>query len=221
MSDRRLAELERAAREGTIEDRARFLTERLRAGLLSIEGLSLAAFMGDEPALLAYQCPHDDLIDGDRGCVCFYGKGGGHILLHHWAQGIGRWGSMAKAHAAVAAAKVVMNYADPSGHESCEGMHASALGTHLDFDCNAAGHVLDAAEKFLDCPCQACAAAWRKQWHAVVYETGRALELSWLPGPEPLGSDVPQQISLAASIVGSSTKIRAAIRADLLAWALR
>lgn len=55
MSDERLRELERAAREGAPADRAAYLRERLRAGELNAHELLAQAGAGDEAALLALE----------------------------------------------------------------------------------------------------------------------------------------------------------------------
>jgi hypothetical protein len=52
MSDARLREMERRASTGSVEDKARVLTERLRAGTLTRERLELAAYCGDPVAWL-------------------------------------------------------------------------------------------------------------------------------------------------------------------------
>jgi hypothetical protein len=53
MTDVRLRDAERRALSGSVEDQARALTERLRAGTLTRERLGLAAYVGHEPARVA------------------------------------------------------------------------------------------------------------------------------------------------------------------------
>lgn len=53
MADERRREAERRAATGSVEDEARLLVERVRAGELTNEQLALAAYCGHEPARLA------------------------------------------------------------------------------------------------------------------------------------------------------------------------
>lgn len=94
MTDRRLRELERRVREGgaSLEEAARWLLERQRAGELPRERLVLLAWLGHESAraALAGEPLH---VPGE---------------LESWVRGLERWGPEASVRAAVAAARLLL-----------------------------------------------------------------------------------------------------------------
>lgn len=74
MTDTTARARRRAADQGDPVARAVVLCDRVRTGELTPERLRLAAFCGHADALTAFACRHDDFQDGDRRCVCYYGK---------------------------------------------------------------------------------------------------------------------------------------------------
>lgn len=61
MSDRRLLDLRRRAEQGDVGAAAALLTERIRIGEVTVEGVDLAAFVGDEIAALVVRLEDADV----------------------------------------------------------------------------------------------------------------------------------------------------------------
>jgi hypothetical protein len=154
MTDQRRRIIERAALTGDPSAASALLTQRMRDGSLTRERLELAAFCGDEAALCAFACRHDDIADGDRGCVCWYGGATSQgPNRRQWAVRLSRkWRAPVAARAAVELGHAVLAATDSAGHEGCDGDHRRERGT-IAFSCAALAEAIRQAEHWLVDPC--------------------------------------------------------------------
>lgn len=151
MSDQLLARLERqAAMEQTPASRGRVLTERVRVGLLTQERLELAAYCGNEPAVIAL---------GRCACGCGWSNDTRtafdlplnhaptrnfdlfvHAMLERWPD------DMVAAQASLAASRVAVGECQRRIAEAC--LEDVALP-----DMHKTTDVILAAETWIACPC--------------------------------------------------------------------
>lgn len=205
MSDERLRALQRRAEQtGDPLDAAAVLSERLRAGLLTMERLELAAYCGDEIAQevidpgLRFATPDGRALEGayDFGA---------------WVRNLSRWGTPVLLRAAWAAGW--------SAHLVVSQGNLPARKT------------LDAVRAWLDCPCDACLRTVR---HITAGENCNATpDYAFLLGLAVAGDQAnghPERRAAeairgcrghgsAAEEVGE-TRIRQAIRSALISYAL-
>jgi hypothetical protein len=126
MSDEQLRELERRWREtGAVEDEARFLAERARAGRLSRDKLELAAYLGHRAALSAIERTNPP-----------WDPSSGPSWLEEVVRGLRAWSKEAGVRAAIAASRTAMKQ-----WEARYGEEDPA-------------RALDLAEGWLACPCE-------------------------------------------------------------------
>lgn len=91
MSDERQRELERQAASGDLDAKAKLLIERVRRDELHEDRLRLAAYLGDEAALLALGGDVPDEVHS----------------LNDWILGLSNWGTDTLANGIVAAVKII------------------------------------------------------------------------------------------------------------------
>jgi hypothetical protein len=245
MTDVRLRDAERRALSGSVEDQARALTERLRAGTLTRERLELAAYVGHEAAATAAgwtghhvldRGPHSmvkasDFFASQGGLTQEWGRSWRQVFaagleearaqaaLSSWLSGLSRWSDIGPApgwvlvRAAVAAARVAHKAAKraasgPGG----QSMSALAAREALRASLRSAIAAVEAAEKWLACPCE-------EHWTARHVAYVEASHLAWLPPPGQDAERHRDAIRHAARLAGESPVLNA-IRSSLIEWSL-
>ena len=202
MTDVRLREVERETAQGLPGARARLLREHVRTGAMDVGRLELAAWLGDEDARLALGEAHyegfaADLRGATRQEVGSARTDGADLVA--WVLGLERWGRQACVRAAIAAVRVGL---DAEPHLSEGTLHAAREG-------------LEAAEAWARCPCDAHARAGRGPWADALW--GATSTRS----PEPRGAVIAAVRAAGwAARAASPARVREALRAELLAWAL-
>lgn len=108
VADARARALERSAAAGDVEAQARALVDRVRRGELAAHMLRLMAYVGDEAARLAVgpdECYWTAVRATDSGEVVSEGPERGYVPeLRRWALGLHSWSRWVLARAALAAA---------------------------------------------------------------------------------------------------------------------
>ena len=197
-----LRALERQAEvSGSVADAARVLAERLRRGTLTQERVELAAYVGDEAARLVAGCACASAGDEYAwACWCDHG-----LALAPWARGLSRWGEAACVRVVVAAGRVAWS-------SSCRCLtHNTALHSG---QCSAHFGALDAAQAWIDCPCEEHRALW--------IEARALIQRVWVAGPADGHTPIvwlPLTLKACADL-SSESDVRTAIRDSLVTWAL-
>lgn len=175
MPDERVSAAARAAEaDGSLEARARALLERARKGELSQDNLKLLALCGDDAALAAFGCRHDDYMDGDRACLCWYGASTKAFLNivgtpARWAWCLRPLGPLVSLRAALGAGWLALpEWTDR--HAASRGLEIEAIGPGEERRAVGASllnvegldrygldsrprRALEAASAYLNCPC--------------------------------------------------------------------
>lgn len=242
MSDPQLRQLDREAVQGDIDARVRVYAHHLRlakpcclpgcwrclctGSLWSREHVKLAAFAGDEAALTLFDCQHDDLRDGDRACVCWYGRlDQGRLFLERWIGALVEvWGTGAALASAIGVARRIER---SQSHDGCYRWPRGVAA------------VCDAAQAWLDSPCKETRDAWELAFEALPSDDNDndqhswpMIEYAWCPGP-PNRHTAPEEphagsysgswkndIGRASNIIGRSMALAVAKKA-LREWLLR
>lgn len=159
--------------------------------------IELAAYCGDLGALAALCCPHDDIRDGDRGCICYYARP--ETPFAAWVARLSRWADVGRApeRAAVAAARHVWARA-PRDHGG-----------------DRALRLLEGAEAWLS---GLGSKRWSDAWGGL--SGGAEWCRAWLPTPYDAMPNVHAlSVEVCARIAGEQP-VREAISSSLIRWAL-
>ena len=200
MTDANLRDLERRFRaSGSVEDEAAYLRARVQAGELEQSRLELAAHCGDPAASIAL--PTRAASEG----------------LRAWTAGLRSQGQAVATRAAVACGHVA--------YPAWAGVEESVVGLRWTKDQRAAAlAAIQAAEHWVQCPCDRHAEAARVAGHLVSrwpspeccfeFVAGTA----WTKNPATSGW-FPTAVSTACMLT-SEDQVRAAVQAELVPWAL-
>ncbi len=175
--------------------------------------IELAAYCGDLGALAALCCPHDDIRDGDRGCICYYARP--ETPFAAWVARLSRWADVGRCEgwvlvrASLAAAEQALAIPSPERHPNGEPALDPAL------------HAVIAARRWSMRPDDpASLVVWR-----VVCNTDH-LPL-WAPTPAVMRMEANGERNRSASeAIRSSAEaagehpVREAISSSLIRWAL-
>ena len=245
MSDERLRELERRASEGGTEDRAAYLRARVHAGLLTREGVHLAAYLGDQVARLVVPPPW-----GGGELVTTTGR----TTSPTWEQwdewqwdpirdglaGLEHWpGAMVRA--AVAVGRAALPAWEERWASECAGERVPGLGDGATFceqvggpstrtcpsQCTAPRRALEAVEEWIADPSEAnrqrCAELGRVEQGASALPY-RVSGILWSIAPrDPINLQHGRWHAAKRAIEHSGLtepQVRTAIREALVPWAL-
>lgn len=202
MTDVRFREAERETTQGLPGARARLLRAHVRTGAIDVGRLELAAWLGDDDARHAlgegaYEGFAADLRGVTRQEVGTARTAGADLVA--WVLGLERWGRQACVRAAIAGVRVGL-----------------AEVQHLrQGDLHAAREGLEAAEAWTRCPCDAHARAGRGPWADALWAATSSRS------PEPRAAVIAAVRAAGwAARVSSPSRVREAIRGELLVWAL-
>jgi hypothetical protein len=203
MSDEQLRGLERTA-ESDPASRSKLLRAQIRAGVLPVKRVELAAYCGDEGALACLNVKFDHGWAIPEGRITDAWVNGRDFDA--WNVGLVRWGTEVRVRASVAAARLAWN-------------HYYRPGTVL-FDRDTL-NAIEAAEAWLNCPCDQHVAACSRLIPAnngppipVFACAPLALILPW-------HGETPRRGLEVVARLGGEARVWKAIKDTLIAWALR
>lgn len=223
MSDERLRQLERAAAAGDAEARAQLLLARWRAGQLPVERLRLAVYLGSEDAQRLLDALGDEAPETPE-------------LARGLGDGLYRWDVETCARAVVAAARCT----DPvrgaaHAQRTDDAQESWYVPRMLGVGAEQWTRALEAAERWIACPCDDCAGAAGETLRAILgARVSNHLDPSRGPGPAPLlacriaalgaknyrkGLDAGLAAAQVVEIAGEE-QVFAACQRELIPWAL-
>ncbi len=213
MPDSRLRSLERQAQTGDLDAAVAFLRERKRIGEIDQRRIELAAYCGHGAAYALQR-------EGWGGFPPGWLRDSRSKTWVHFVEGLGRFGNETRIRAALAAARValphviarqpgcILSVGDPCG----ECPHCQARCT------------IEAVRAWLKCPCEKHAKACSGRGSLWSAPNGWAHLAEAVHGCHAPMLSVGQSVDRAVrsfARMSSPAKVYAAIRRELLEWALR
>lgn len=217
MSDATLRARQKAAeKSGDLEDQARALLERVRAGTLSRERLELAAYCGDAGARVVLPGPHRS----PNGCRLCHGHPDGVLVMQIAGAGRKPWERIQCEHDLGALVRGLARWQPSAAIRA--GCSAGRVAAQFFLRVpRPLIEALCAAEAWLDCPCSPCAeAAFVAADRCQRGHDGR--EIIWATGPGLAlrgGGYWDSGIFSAAKLAGEGP-VQIAVCETLIAWAL-
>lgn len=220
MSDAGQRLLERAAAQGGLDARIRWITGRERSGSLTRDNIGLAAYAGDRAAqIVCGCCCSPSKVGGRTDC---WEHGTGHLSIGSalWHQELAGWGLHLIPRVAVIVARDVLG--DWSNIKPVPG---DAMGSACLEEARQELRVIEATEAWLDDQSEEKHFAW---WSAAVDLNNRDDESGWrffariplIPGDSPNNAAAFLQWAVK-SAPGNEPRILAKISEAIISWALR
>lgn len=138
-----------------------------------------------------------------------------------WLAGLSRWGPRVLVRAAIAAARVALRFLPCGGSPHRQqgkagrwyrkvGIEPCGAGEWEPCECDEARRAIEAAEAWVECPCEEHLLAW---WEAVPQPP-----LTWVP--VPLDTELGHLAIQGAAQLAGEAPVRSAIQRALISWAL-